>query len=176
VGKDFDEKGARAVSNHKLLSIYLSDHLAGANAGRELARRCLSNNRGNALGDFLQRVLLPEIESDKGALESLMDDLQAPRSRLKHGAAWAAEKVGRLKLNGQLRGYSPLSRLLELEGLCLGVEGKLSMWRALQRISASFPQLQARDLGALIERAQAQRAQLEEHRLAAADAALRTNA
>jgi hypothetical protein len=169
-------KGAHAVNNHKLLAIYLSDHLAGANAGRELAKRCLSNNKGNALGDFLERTLLPEIENDKGALEALMDDLRAPRNAMKQGAAWAAEKVARLKLNGQLRGYSPLSRLLEVEGLCLGVEGKLSMWRALQRISASFPQLQARDLGTLVERAQAQRAQLEEHRLAAADAALKTTA
>ena len=38
-------------------------------------------------------------------------------------AGWVAEKAGRLKLNGSLLTYSPLSRLVELEGLSLGVEG-----------------------------------------------------
>ena len=38
--------------------------------------------------------------------------------------AWSAEKFGRLKLNGQLSGYSPLSRLEELEILALVAEGK----------------------------------------------------
>ena len=44
---------------------------------------------------------------------------------------WTGEKLGRLKLNGQLLGYSPLSRLIELEGLMLGIAGKLAMWIAL---------------------------------------------
>ena len=43
-----------------------------------------------------------------------MDDLGVG-SRAKDGAAWVAEKLGRLKTNGQLTGYSPLSRLVELE-------------------------------------------------------------
>lgn len=47
--------------------------------------------------------------------------------------AWAAEKLVRLKLNGRLRGYSPLSRLLELEMLHIGITGKLELWQALQR-------------------------------------------
>ena len=40
----------------------------------------------------------------------------APRSR----PAGPAEKLGRLKPNAQLRGYSPLSPLVELEGLLVG--------------------------------------------------------
>jgi hypothetical protein len=69
---------------------------------------------------------LEEVRQDRGALLELMRRLQFPCNRGKITVAWAAEKVGRLKLNGQLKGYSDLSRLLELEGLCLGVEGKLS--------------------------------------------------
>ena len=34
--------------------------------------------------------------------------------------------VGRFKLNGQLRGYSPLSRLVELEILMAGIDAKRS--------------------------------------------------
>ena len=42
-----------------------------------------------------------------------------------------AEKLGRLKPNGQILGYSPLSRLVELETLALGITGKRSLWEAL---------------------------------------------
>jgi len=42
-----------------------------------------------------------------------MEELGVSRSRLKPAGAWVLEKLGRVKLNGQLRGYSPLSRLLE---------------------------------------------------------------
>ena len=41
--------------------------------------------------------------------------------RLKVAGAWAGEKAGRLKLNGHLTGYSPQSRVIELEGLVVGV-------------------------------------------------------
>lgn len=77
-----------------------------------------------------------------------------------------AEKFGRLKLNGQLTGYSPLSRLIEIEGLLIGVGGKLSLWENLragvgERIGDAV-------LDELISRAQGQIAELRELRLKAA--------
>ncbi len=39
-----------------LLATYLNDHLAGATAGRALARRAASNNRDSPLGQFLARA------------------------------------------------------------------------------------------------------------------------
>jgi hypothetical protein len=83
-----------------------------------------------------------------------------------------AEKVGRLKPNGQVTGYSPLSRLLELEGLMLGVTGKLGLWNALKDIADHDPRLAVADFGTLIERAIAQRSGLEEQRRQAAEEAL----
>jgi hypothetical protein len=76
-----------------------------------------------------------------------------------------AEKVGRLKPNGHLTTYSPLSRLLELEGLAGGIEMKRALWLALQESEAEAMQ-------ALIDRAVEQRERLEPHRAAAARAAL----
>lgn len=160
------------MDKDKLLHIYLADHLAGASVGQELAKRCLASNEDNALGEHLRQVLAPAIEGDKRTLESIMDELHAPRRRWKQTAARLAEKGGRLKLNGQLKGYSPLSRLLEVEGLCLGIEGKLSLWRALQQVSSSSGRLQRFDLEALIESAKEQREDMERHRLAAAEEAL----
>jgi hypothetical protein len=154
----------------KLLSIYMNDHLAGAIAGGELAKRAAGNNEGTPLGTFLAR-LQEEINEDRAALESIMDDLDIKKSAVKGAGAWLFEKAGRLKLNGQLTGYSDLSRVVELEGLSLGVEGKLSLWRSLHRVHDRYPALRLVDLEKLIERAERQRGELEGFRREAADTA-----
>lgn len=155
----------------KLLGIYLNDHLAGSVAGLDLARRALSSNKGTAYESFLGD-LVTAIEDDKRELEALMETLGISQDRLKQIAAWAAEKAGRLKLNGQLTGYSPLSRLVELEGLFLGVTGKRSLWRTLKQIADHDSRLAVTDFDKLITRAEEQRYGLEEHRLRAATEAL----
>ena len=151
----------------RLLNIYLNDHLAGAAAGLEVARRCRSSNRGTALADFLTG-LIAEIDADRESLENLMSALDAPQDRMKLAGAWLAEKVGRLKLNGQITGYSPLSRLIELEGLKLGITGKKSLWESLKKIENMDARLATTDLDLLIKRADEQLEALEPHRLEAA--------
>lgn len=153
----------------RFLHTYLNDHRTGAIAGRELARRTRGANEGTELGRFLDG-LVADIESDLAALEDVMDRVGAPRDRLKQAAAVTAERLGRLKLNGELFRYSPLSRLIELEGLALGVEGKASLWRSLK--AAADPRLEGVDLDVLVTRAEAQRAGLERHRVEAARVAL----
>ena len=152
------------------LAIYLNDHLAGATVGVELARRLRGSNRddpefGPPLGE-----ICAEIEADREVLEATMDRLGVGRSRLKPLAALLGERLGRLKLNGQLRGYSPLSRLDELELLQLGVTGKRRLWRALERTHAE--DLPDFELDALAERATAQLRRLEALHLKAAALAL----
>jgi hypothetical protein len=121
------------------LSIYLNDHLAGAAGGVELVRRLHASNRDDEVfGPPLAR-LMEEIEAKRAALERLIDQLGISRSRLKPVGAWVLEKVGRLKLNGQLRGYSPLSRLLELEGLAMGLSGQLGLWQTLIELGLEQP-------------------------------------
>lgn len=148
-----------------LRAIYLQDHWAGSTVGSELAKRAASSNKGTELGDFLAR-LSGELDTDRQALQAVMDELGVSADRLKSSVAWGAEKVGRLKPNGRLLSYSPLSRLVELEGLHVGISGKLSLWQNLQATSAA--EIAAVDLGDLIARAQAQLAELEPHRKAAA--------
>jgi hypothetical protein len=153
----------------KLLSIYLNDHLAASTVGVELVKRARSENEGTALGEWLAG-LSREIEEDRETLERLMDELGVRRDHLKAKGAWIAEKAGRLKLNGQLTGYSPLSRLAELEFLHLGVDGKLDMWKALGRTVG--PQLDGFDFDQLAQRAERQARELEQHHLDAAAEAL----
>jgi hypothetical protein len=151
----------------KLLAIYLNDHWAGATLGVELARRL----RGAAEGDEAARVtrLCAEIEADKATLERSMEELGVKRERLKPAAAWLAEKLGRLKPNGQLRGSSPLSRVVELEALYLGVTGKMQLWKTLARtVGGRLPEI---DFELLADRAAAQRETIDElHRDAARNA------
>jgi hypothetical protein len=159
------------VSDDKLLRIYLNDHLAGAMAGIEVAKRCRSSNEGTPLGDYLATFII-EIEEDRSELLSIRETLGLPYDRYKSAAAWVGEKVGRVKLNGRITEYSPLSRLWELEALCLGVEGKLSLWKALKEISGTDTRLAVMDLDRLEKRAARQREELEVHRLEAARVAL----
>jgi hypothetical protein len=152
----------------RLLGTYLNDHLAGATVGVELARRARDQNEGTPLGRFLAD-LAAEIEEDRETLERVMERLDVGRDRLKQAFGWAGEKVGRLKPNNRLFGYSPLSRVIELEALSLGIEGKRGLWQALR--ATNEPRLAEFDFDALIERAAAQRSSLEEQRLAAAQTA-----
>ena len=153
--------------NMRLLGVYLNDHLAGAIGGEELAKRCLSHNGHSPLGDYLARFII-EVREDRGALERLMERLDVRRDPLKPRASWLLEKLGRLKMNGGVFRYTELSRLEELEGLCLGVEGKACMWRGLGQAPLDPAGEQDLDLGALEARARRQREQLEIHRLVAA--------
>ena len=155
----------------RLLRIYLTDHHAGSTAGLELARRCLGNNRGTEYESFLSD-LTRDIQEDKAELEALMATLGFPADKLKQAAALVAERVGRLKLNGQLTGYSPLSRLVELEGLKLGVTGKLSLWISLKEIADHDSRLAVTDFDKLIARAEEQVERIEEHRRRASIEAL----
>jgi hypothetical protein len=149
-----------------LLAIYLNDHLAGATAGRELARRAAGSNRGSSHAAFLERLAV-EIEEDRQSLLAIMRALDVGVDQVKVLGGWGVEKLGRFKLNGRLFGYSPLSRVIELEGLALGVSGKLALWRALAEVESSHPELARFDLPALIERAEQQRDELEIERLQA---------
>lgn len=157
----------RPADTRRFLRIYLNDHLMGSAVGIRLARRCLRNNRGTPLGAFLE-TLVTEIAEDRAALEQLMGALGFPPDPVKLAAAVVAERVGRLKLNGRLVGYSDLSRLLELEGLYAGVDLKLRLWHSLRRVAATHPAIAATDLDRLAARASSQREGLERHRLEAA--------
>ena len=153
-----------------LLAVYLNDHLAGSMVGRELSRRSAGSNRGTLYEPFLSR-LAQEIAEDRRSLLATMDALGVRVDRLKAAAAWGGEKLGRLKLNGQLRGYSPLSRVVELEGLALGVMGKRGLWITLGELARDHPVLVADELVVLRQRAESQLEGLETHRIqAVADA------
>jgi hypothetical protein len=82
-----------------------------------------------------------------------------------------ADKAGRLKLNGSLWRRSPLSSVVELELLRLGVEGKAAAWRTLRAQAERDTRLDKEQLNELLLRAGRQAEALEELRVIAASRA-----
>jgi hypothetical protein len=157
------------VAWDELLRVYLNDHLAGATSGVDLADKLRANNEGTPLGAVLSS-LAGEIKQDRATLVGLMESLGINKSTVKQAAGWGFEKLTRLKMNERLTGSAELTRLLELEMLSLGIEGKLLMWRTLRDIAKVDARLAATDFERLIDRARQQRETLEPHRLAAVGA------
>lgn len=138
--------------------------------GSDLARRLAEENVGTPYEDFLLR-LAQDIEHDVGALEDIMDRVGVGRAVLKTAGAKIGEKLARLKPNEQLTGYSPLSRVLEVEGLRAGVQGKLSLWDALAEHAPLDDRLDPEEIATLQARAESQLEGLREHhRMAAREA------
>ena len=149
--------------NLKLLGIYLNDHLAGAVVGTRLVRRIAKHNEGNHYGSEASRIA-EEIEQDKATLEGLMERLGVRKKRTRLAVAAVTETAGRLKPNGRLVGYSPLSRVIELEALTVGIAGKLELWQSLK---AAGERIDGVDPDHLIQRAEDQRSRVRDLRLQA---------
>ena len=82
-----------------------------------------------------------------------MKALEIKENPAKNATAWLSEKIGRLKLNGRIMGYSELSRLIEVEGLSLGVKGKQALWKTLKELSSEEGRINASEVDRLLERA-----------------------
>ncbi|MFC1408415.1 hypothetical protein ACEZCY_03845 [Streptacidiphilus sp. N1-12] len=157
----------------KLLGIYLNDHLAGASGGIELAHRLADAEHGTDLGEQVT-ALAKEITEDRAALLRIMRSLDVTPHHRFSTLGWTVEKVARLKLNGRLLHRSPLSTLVELEALRLGVLGKHQLWTTLAHTHAEDPRLHTDRLHELQRRAEQQATTLETLRQAAAYDALAT--
>jgi hypothetical protein len=160
---------------HNYLSIYLNDQLALGVLWREMALRAARENRGTELGEAVGQVATA-IAEDVRTFERIMERLHVRRSPLKSRAAVAAERVGRLKPNGHLRGYSPLSRFDELDFLSMGIAGKKQLWNNLAALAGLAERVPDVDFDELIARAQRQLDVLEPFRQSAGREALRAAA
>ncbi|MDJ0386052.1 hypothetical protein [Streptomyces sp. G-G2] len=148
---------------HYLLGLYLNDHLAGATAGVDLLKRTAKSHRGGPLGPQLER-LAREVAQDRASLKEMMRSLGVPERRSRAALGWLGEKAGRLKLNGRLLSRSPLSDVLELEAMRLGVQGKRSCWLSLRTLADSDERIDTQRLARLLERADKQAETLEDLR------------
>ena len=158
------------ASPDERLRIYLNDHLAGAAAGIALAKRIRDRNTGPVGSTFAE--LIPDLESDDRTLRDIVASMDFSGGGAKQLLADVVEKVGRLKLNGQIFGYSLLSKVEELEAMALGIEGKAKLWTALRTVADRRPQLQRFDFDKLEAQARLQHDRVEELRIESAREAL----
>jgi hypothetical protein len=152
------EPGEDKSDRARYLALYLQDHHAGAEAGVRLVRRC----RDHADPAFVDQLsqLVTDIEDDFRSLKDIMTGLHVDPSVTKQVAGVAAERLGRLKLNGRLLRRSPLSMVVELEGLIGAVAIKRQLWSTLRSLAGDRREPDSQ-LDSLIARAEHQRLRLE---------------
>src|SRR4051794_15446983 len=153
----------------KRLSTYLNDHLAVAIAGAELAKRTLSSNEGTPYEDVLRRIR-DDLEADQRLMREVMRALDVSEDPVKKGLAWLGEKLGRLKINDSLTSYSPLSRVVELEGLMVVTGILRNTWASLGEVLGADERVP--DVAGARDRAMRNLRELEQHRPAAMREAL----
>ncbi|HEV8623865.1 MAG TPA: hypothetical protein VG034_05355 [Acidimicrobiia bacterium] len=154
------------------IDVYLNDHFAGSAMALDLVERLQRETGDSPLGQFLAG-LQPEIEKDQSTLMDIMSKLGIKPDPVKQLAGKAAEVISRVKLGG---GDRESGRLLALETLSLGIEGKVCLWLSLARVADGYGALEGFDFGTLQGRAESQRKGVEEQRLTAVEETLGVHA
>jgi hypothetical protein len=151
------------------LATYLNDHFAGSLIAIEI----LEHLETEAL-DLMQdlNVLKAEVEADRRQLKGLMDRLGITESRVRKVTGWIAEQVTEAKFEADDESRGTFRRLERLEALAVAIDGKSSLWRALNAAAELAPELRGVDYEHLAQRSREQRSSVETLRLQAARLAL----
>jgi hypothetical protein len=169
-----DDWGCMSDTDDHLLRVYLHDHLASSAGGVDLARRVAKNHQDTPWAAQLQR-LAESVERDKEGLEQVLSSLGMSDHHVHEAFVWAAEKVSRLKPNGQLTGRSPLSSLVELEAWRVALEGKRAGFTTLRLLAEHDDRLDKEMLDELVSRGQEEADEVEEIRKQIAPTVFRTD-
>jgi hypothetical protein len=155
------------------LATYLNDHLAGSVVALELLDHLEGDGARTAEASMLAGVRA-DIEADRQELEAFMAQLGIAVSAPRKATGWLVEKLSELKLRLDDAGDGALRRLEALETVSLGIAGKQALWDALAAAVEDAPELSSLDYTRLGQRAEAQRAVVENLRLRAAQEAFGT--
>jgi hypothetical protein len=151
------------------LVTYLNDHLAGAQIAVQLLEAMRDQHDDQEFRQFAS-VLLPEIQADDQILHRIAKEIGSGPSGIKQVGGWLLEKAARLKLGHT--GSKNFALFESLELLALGVQGKLSLWKALPTVSDQDVRLREYDFNSLIVRAERQYNEVEGLRLKLAQTVL----
>jgi hypothetical protein len=120
------------------LAVYVRNHLAAARGGVDLSRRVAGNAEGKPTAAELG-ALADEIAVDLQTLLEIATVLDVDENKPFGLAARVGERIGRLKPNGAAIRRSPLTDVIEIEGLLDAVGAKLAAWDAL--LSGTDPRI-----------------------------------
>ena len=152
------------------LTTYLNDHLAGGNAALELLEQLIEHMQDPDDQAELRQIEA-EIAEDKSVLLAILKGSGGKESRVRSAAALIAQKIGQVKVALDDPGDGEFRNFEALEALALGIQGKAALWRALDEVKRSVPQLD-RDYESLERRAQDQFERVDRLRLSLAHKAL----
>ncbi|PZP14579.1 MAG: epimerase [Brachybacterium faecium] len=161
------------VVDRELLGLYLADHLTGSAAGVSRIQRMAEANVDTPVFAELS-MLADEIRTEQHFLEQIIHDLGLARRRHRQAAAWAGEKVARLKNNGVLVKRSPMTLVLEVELMRSAVLAKKGGWETL-RDNAELLGLDKQVFADLVENVDRQAAVLDQVHAYARRRAFRTD-
>jgi hypothetical protein len=115
----------------RYLRAYLSDHLAVSAGIGSLAQRVRDASRWRDERPRLE-ALVAALHDDHADLERVLSSRGIKPDPLKRRFAHLAERLGRLKGNGRVFRSSPLTRVVELQGLQIGLHGCMAPWMTLR--------------------------------------------
>lgn len=153
------------------LRVYLNDHLAGAVAATGLLERLGSELDDPEMVRELSE-LHDEVATDIETLRDLLRRLDFPESGPRKLAAAVLQKGANLKFRLEASKHGELQLLHALDSLSLGIEGKKTLWSALDAAAEREPRLRLADYGRLTERADDQLSALSDLRRRVARGAL----
>jgi hypothetical protein len=159
--------GKQIMAQQHLVT-YLNDHLAGSVAALEMMTKLEAEHPGTALAYTIASVR-SEIEEEQQVLEGLIERFAITPQRTRQAVAWLGEKVTQVKLRLDDPSDGALRLFETLEAIAIGIQGKQSLWRALETIA--LPELQGIDFARFVQQSRAQHAQVEALRLEAAKTA-----
>ena len=152
------------------LERYMRTHLSGSTAGVNLFDRAAKGLPEPA--SSIVRRIHGELVEERVALRSMMHALGFHENPLMNTAAFVAERVARLKPNGDLLHRTAMTDLVELESMVIALGGKLAGWESLLAIVDQEPALDRALLEQLAAQAREQQATVRELHRAAAGRAL----
>jgi hypothetical protein len=142
------------------LEIYLRNHEAAGQAGRDLFRRVAENQRSRPYAAELA-TLASDVDEDLRRLRALMSRAGISIDLILGVAMRAGERLARFKPNGRILSRAPLSDLIEIEGLLDAVRAKWAGWHALSAIEPDLLQQQRIGLAEIDELRRRAEAQVE---------------
>jgi hypothetical protein len=145
------------------LGTYLNDHLAGSVAAVDLLERIHASFPEADVGRLAER-LRREINEEQEYLKSLINNVASGESLTRKVGGWVGGKLAAVKLKLDDPSTSDFFLFESLEALSLGIEGKRSLWIALQLLVSQDPHLNADELRGLQEQAERQRSDVEAKR------------
>lgn len=152
------------MADTSTLDAYLNDHRAGATGALTLIRRMQESEEQVTPSAFL-KDLGDRVEADLVTLEDVMARLDIAHDPTRSAAGWVGEHLSRLRLSPMLTGSQHLTRVLELETVAMGIQGKIMLWQSLRHAVGADSRLLDVDFTGLIERGRQQFDDVQAHRL-----------